>query len=371
MRAVRVRSVVPLVVAISLLALACASPPEAEKKAADAAVSAAGTAGAEKYAPSEFSAMTAAVKKAEAEMSNKAYKEAKASYESVKDLADRAAKAAVAGKAAADAAKAAAESSWPISRPAGRSSRRRLKSPPRASRPTRRRSGTPTVTASARRSPPPRPQSPPTRPRPRPSLRNPRSPRQVGGRRRGPRRTEEGRQEARGEEVSARRSSPLPRERPAGPAGPATTSGDRPPSAARFGPRDRRPPRLGVRFTSTVSARLAEDLDERPNREGVSHEHERARTAPATPSPSTRQAGREHSPPCPDRGPTTSPQGRQPSGRPRPCSGTRARTRPVHAHAAVRKASPSALACSALVHPIRASCNRRLGAGGNRPPARR
>jgi hypothetical protein len=101
--------VVPLVAAMSLLAFACASPPEAEKKAADAAVSAAGSAGAEKYAPSEFSAMTAAVKKAEAEMSNKAYKEAKASYESVKDLADKAAKAAVAGKAAADAAKAAAE----------------------------------------------------------------------------------------------------------------------------------------------------------------------------------------------------------------------------------------------------------------------
>ena len=53
--------------------------------------------------------MTAAVKKAESEMSSKAYKEAKASYESVKDLADKAAKAAVAGKAAADAAKAEAE----------------------------------------------------------------------------------------------------------------------------------------------------------------------------------------------------------------------------------------------------------------------
>jgi hypothetical protein len=101
--------VVPLVAAMSLLAFACASPPEAEKKAADAAVSAAGSAGAEKYAPSEFSAMTAAVKKAESEMSSKAYKEAKASYESVKDLADKAAKAAVAGKAAADAAKAEAE----------------------------------------------------------------------------------------------------------------------------------------------------------------------------------------------------------------------------------------------------------------------
>ena len=98
-----VRVVVPLLAAVSLLTFACASPPEAEKKAADAAVSAATAAGAEKYAPSEFSAMTAAVKKAESEMSRKAYKEAKASYEAVKDLADKAAKAAAAGKAAATA----------------------------------------------------------------------------------------------------------------------------------------------------------------------------------------------------------------------------------------------------------------------------
>ena len=104
MSALRVRVVVPLVAALSLLASACASPPEAEKKAADEAVSAASAAGAEKYAPSEFSAMAAGVKKAESEMSSKAYKEAKASYESVKDLAGRAAKAAEAGKAAAKTA---------------------------------------------------------------------------------------------------------------------------------------------------------------------------------------------------------------------------------------------------------------------------
>ena len=104
MRALPVRVVVPLLAAVSLLAFACASPPEAEKKAADQAVSAATAAGAEQYAPSEFSAMTAAVKKAESAMSNKAYKEAKAGYESVKDLADRAAKAAETGKAAAKAA---------------------------------------------------------------------------------------------------------------------------------------------------------------------------------------------------------------------------------------------------------------------------
>lgn len=103
MRSLPVRMVVPVLAAVSLFAFACASPPEAEKKAADQAVGAATAAGAEQYAPSEFSAMTAAMKKAESEMSNKAYKEAKASYESAKTLADRAAKAAESGKAAAKA----------------------------------------------------------------------------------------------------------------------------------------------------------------------------------------------------------------------------------------------------------------------------
>jgi hypothetical protein len=103
MKLSHVQGVVPLLAAVSLLTFACASPPEAEKKAADAAVSTATAAGAEKYAPSEFSAMTAAVKKAESEMSSKAYKEAKASYEAVKDLAEKATRAAAAGKAVATA----------------------------------------------------------------------------------------------------------------------------------------------------------------------------------------------------------------------------------------------------------------------------
>ncbi len=103
MKLSHVRGVVPLLAAVSLLTLACTSPPEAEKRAADAAVSAATAAGADKYAPSEFAAMTAAVKKAEYEMSNKAYKKARASYEAVKDLAEKATKAA-AEKAATTAA---------------------------------------------------------------------------------------------------------------------------------------------------------------------------------------------------------------------------------------------------------------------------
>ena len=100
MRIARVRVVLVLLAVASLFASACASPPEAEKKAADDAVSTAKSAGAEKYAPSEYSAMAAAVKKADSEMTAKSYKEAKESYMAVKDLADRAAKAAEAGKAA-------------------------------------------------------------------------------------------------------------------------------------------------------------------------------------------------------------------------------------------------------------------------------
>lgn len=103
MKLSHVRVLAPLLFVASLLTFACSSPPEAEKKAADVAVSAATAAGADKYAPSEFSAMKAAVKKAESEMGGKAYKEAKASYVAVKDLAERAAQAAAAGKAVARA----------------------------------------------------------------------------------------------------------------------------------------------------------------------------------------------------------------------------------------------------------------------------
>jgi len=108
MKLSHVRGDVPLLAAVSLLTLACTSPPEAEKRAADTAVSAATAAGAEKYAPSEFAAMTAAVKKAEYEMSNKAYKKARASYEVVKDLAEKATKAAAEKAATAAAAEKAA-----------------------------------------------------------------------------------------------------------------------------------------------------------------------------------------------------------------------------------------------------------------------
>jgi hypothetical protein len=85
---------------VALIAAGCASPPEAEQKAAQAATAAARTAGADKYAAKEFAALTDAMKKADGEMANKAYKEAKESYEKVKGLGEQAVKAAATGKAA-------------------------------------------------------------------------------------------------------------------------------------------------------------------------------------------------------------------------------------------------------------------------------
>ena len=96
----RARLIMLTLGACCLLVVGCASPPKAEQKAARDAASAARSAGAEQYAPTEFIAMTAAVKKAEAEMAAKAYKDAKVSYARVKILADTAARTALTGNAA-------------------------------------------------------------------------------------------------------------------------------------------------------------------------------------------------------------------------------------------------------------------------------
>jgi len=98
------RLVGPAVLMAGLVASGCASPPEAEKKAAEQAVSAARAAGADKYAASDFAAMTSALQAAEAQMGAKKYSEAKTSYVKVKELADKAVRAAQSGKAAMKAA---------------------------------------------------------------------------------------------------------------------------------------------------------------------------------------------------------------------------------------------------------------------------
>jgi hypothetical protein len=105
-----------MVLGIALLVAGCDSPPEAEQKAAAAAVAAAKSAEADKYAAPAYKALTDLQKQAEGFMSEKKYKEAKAAYERAKSLGDDAAKAAAAGKTAmmAEVEKgiAAAEAAW-------------------------------------------------------------------------------------------------------------------------------------------------------------------------------------------------------------------------------------------------------------------
>jgi hypothetical protein len=105
-----------VVAGVALLVAGCESPPEAEKKAADAAVAAAKAAEADKYAGPAYKAVTDLQRQAETFMGEKKYKEAKAAYERAKGLAEDAGKAAASGKAAmkAEVEKgiAAAEAAW-------------------------------------------------------------------------------------------------------------------------------------------------------------------------------------------------------------------------------------------------------------------
>jgi hypothetical protein len=107
---------VPVLASVTLLVAGCDSPPEAEKKAADAAIAAAKTAEADKYAGAAYKAVTDLQRQAEGFMTEKKYKEAKAAYERAKGLAEEAGKAAATGKAAMQAEVekgiTAAEAAW-------------------------------------------------------------------------------------------------------------------------------------------------------------------------------------------------------------------------------------------------------------------
>jgi hypothetical protein len=111
-----VRWAMPVLAGVALLAAGCDSPPEAEKKAADAAIASAKSAEADKYAGPAYKAVTDLQKQAESLMGEKKYKEAKAAYERAKGLADDASKAAVSGKNAmkteVEKGIAAAEAAW-------------------------------------------------------------------------------------------------------------------------------------------------------------------------------------------------------------------------------------------------------------------
>ena len=102
--------------ALVLVWVGCAKPPEAEKQGAKAALDAAISAGAEKYAAPDLDAAKKVWDTAESQMNEKKYKEAKQSYMDAKAAFEKASGAVEAGKkAASDQASgvlAAIEEGW-------------------------------------------------------------------------------------------------------------------------------------------------------------------------------------------------------------------------------------------------------------------
>lgn len=105
-----------MVLALALVLIGCAKPPEAEKSAAKAAMDAAVSAGADKYAAADFDAAKKLWDDTEAQMTAKKYKEAKQGYVDAKAAFEKAAAGVEAGKKAvtgeANAAVAGLEEAW-------------------------------------------------------------------------------------------------------------------------------------------------------------------------------------------------------------------------------------------------------------------
>ncbi len=115
MRQVRLLSVL-VVLSLLLVFVGCSKPPEAEQKAAKEAMDAAMSAGADKYASSDFEAAKKVWDSAESQVKDKKYKEAKEGYIAAKAAFEKAAAAVEAGKKAladqANAALAATQEAW-------------------------------------------------------------------------------------------------------------------------------------------------------------------------------------------------------------------------------------------------------------------
>jgi hypothetical protein len=105
-----------MILALSLVFIGCAKPPEAEQKAAKVAMDASVAAGADKYAAADLQAAKKLWETAEAQVKEKKYKEAKQVYVDAKAAFEKAAAAVAAGKKAAtdeaNAAVATLEEGW-------------------------------------------------------------------------------------------------------------------------------------------------------------------------------------------------------------------------------------------------------------------
>lgn len=120
-----------LILAMALVFIGCAKPPEAEKSAAKGAMDAAITAGADKYAAGEMDAAKKSWDAAEAQMKEKKYKEAKQGYVETKTAFEKATAAVEAGKKAVaaevSAAAVALEEAWKNLDAAGKSMEKKMK----------------------------------------------------------------------------------------------------------------------------------------------------------------------------------------------------------------------------------------------------
>ena len=116
MKVARGVGIVCVVFVLAAFFVGCAKPPEAEQKAAKAAMDSAVSAGADKYAAADLGAAKKVWETAESQVKDKKYKEAKQSYIDAKAAFEKAAGAVAAGKkAAADKATealAAVEGAW-------------------------------------------------------------------------------------------------------------------------------------------------------------------------------------------------------------------------------------------------------------------
>lgn len=120
-----------MVLAFLLVFIGCSKPPEAEQKAAQAAMDAAVSAGADKYAAADLDAAKKLREAAEAQVKEKKYKEAKQGYVDAKTGFEKAAGAVAAGKKAvadeATAALAAVEAAWKGTEEAAKKVEKKLK----------------------------------------------------------------------------------------------------------------------------------------------------------------------------------------------------------------------------------------------------
>ena len=105
-----------IIIALALVFIGCAKPPEAEKSAAKAAMDTAVSAGADQYAAADFESAKKLWDTSEAQMNEKKYKEAKQGYIDAKAAFEKAVSAAEVGKKAmideANAAVASLEEGW-------------------------------------------------------------------------------------------------------------------------------------------------------------------------------------------------------------------------------------------------------------------